>query len=60
MISAVDPSSTTNQYQIYMVAPNATTPSKIQTIQQNIGYNQNLLIQESGGNVGVGLTTTQA
>ena len=43
-----------------MSPPNATTPSKIQTIQQNIGYNQNLLIQESGGNVGIGLTTTQA
>jgi hypothetical protein len=44
-----------NNYQLMISAPTATTPAKIQTIQQSVGFSQNLILQEnSGGNVGIG------
>jgi GH15 family glucan-1,4-alpha-glucosidase len=47
-----------NQYQLFMLPPTATTPARIQTIQQGIGYNQNLILQgeNPSGNVGIGTT----
>jgi hypothetical protein len=58
----VDSSSTTNQYQIAISPPTATTPSTIQTIQQGVGFNQNLILQAAAGsgNIGIGLNTTLA
>jgi hypothetical protein len=61
-ISVVDSSSTTNQYQMFMTAPTASTPSTIQTIQQNVGYNQNLILQgiAGSGNIGISSNNPQA
>ena len=61
-ITAADSSSTTNQYQIAISPPTATSPATIQTIQQGVGFNQNLILQAAAGsgNIGIGLNTTLA
>lgn len=43
-------------YQIFIAPPSATTAAAIQTIQQGVGFNQNLSLQALGGNVGIGIT----
>ena len=40
-------------YQLLLSKPTATTAATIQTIQQGVGYNQNLTLQPNGGNVGI-------
>ena len=45
-----------SSYQIFIAPPSATTAAAIQTIQQGVGFNQNLTLQNLGGNVGIGLT----
>ncbi len=42
-INAVDNSSTINQYQIAISPPTAIAPATIKTIQQGVGFNQNLI-----------------
>ena len=59
-ISVFDRSSTSNQYRMYMLSPTSTTPSVIRTIQQGVGYNQNLIFQRSGnGNIAISLIDPQ-
>jgi len=57
--SVVDATSYTNQYQMFMLPPTSTTPARIQTIRQGIGYDQNLILQGENlsGNVGIGTLT---
>jgi hypothetical protein len=43
-------------YQLLIGPPSATSAATIQTIQQGVGYNQNLTLQNAGGNVGIGTT----
>jgi hypothetical protein len=47
-----------NQFQLMITPPSSTSSAGIQTIQQNVGFNQNLLLQNSGGNVGIGTNPT--
>ena len=47
-----------NGYQLLIVPPAGSAAATIQTIQQGSGYNQNLTLQASGGNVGIGKTPT--
>ena len=58
-MSVVDSTSYTNQYQLLVSPPTSTTPASIQTIQQNIGFGQNLILQGENlsGNVGIGTST---
>ena len=44
-------------YEFNISPPTASTASTLQTIQQGVGYNQNLAIQAIGGNVGIGTAT---
>jgi len=46
-------------YQLLFAPPSATSGAAIQTIQQGTGYNQDLLLQSIGGNVGIGTTDAQ-
>ena len=55
-LAVVDATSYSSQYQLIMGAPTSTTAAFIQTIQQGVGYSQNLTLQASGGNVGIGMT----
>jgi len=41
-------------YQLLFAPPSATSGAAIQTILQGSGYNQNLLLQQIDGNVGIG------
>jgi hypothetical protein len=43
-------------WQLLIQAPSSTTAASIQTIQQGVGYNQNLTLQATAGNVGIGTT----
>ena len=43
-------------YQLLLGQPTASTAATIQTIQQDVGYNQKLTLQAAGGNVGIGTT----
>ena len=43
-------------FQLLIGPPSATAAAAIQTIQQGVGYNQNLSLQATGGNVGIGTT----
>jgi hypothetical protein len=56
--AVVDSTSYTNQFQLLISAPTSTTPARIQTIRQNIGFSQNLILQGENlsGNVGIGIT----
>ena len=47
----------TTSYQLLIGPPGATNPATIQTVQQGIGFNQNIAMQSSGGNVGIGTAT---
>jgi hypothetical protein len=47
-------SGNTNDYQLLINPPISTTAASIQTIQQGVNYNQNLLLQPTAGNVGIG------
>jgi hypothetical protein len=60
-MSIVDATSYTNQYQLLISPPTSTTPASIQTIQQNMGFGQNLILQGENlsGNVGIGITNPQ-
>jgi hypothetical protein len=44
-------------YQLLLQKPSATEAAYIQTIQQGVGYNQNLTLQAIAGNVGIGTST---
>ncbi len=44
-----DASTYTNQYQLLISAPTLTTNSTLQTIQQNLGFNQILDLRPIGG-----------
>jgi len=41
-------------YQLLINGPTASAAATIQTIQQSVGYNQNLTLQATAGNVGIG------
>lgn len=41
-------------YELFIDSPTSTTAASIQTIQQGVGYNQNLTLQAINGNVGIG------
>jgi hypothetical protein len=57
-MSIVDASTYTNQYQLVLISPpTATTPSSLQTMQQNVGLNYNLILQCSAGTIGIRTTT---
>jgi len=58
-LAVVDVTTYTNQYQLLISSPTSTTPARIQTIQQNMGYTQNLILQGENlsGNVGIGTLT---
>jgi hypothetical protein len=43
-----------NQYQLLIQAPTASADANIFTVQQNVAYNKNLLLQQYGGNVAIG------
>ena len=47
---------TLNNYQLSISPPTSTSGAAIQTIQQAIGYSQNLTLQALGGSVGIGTT----
>ena len=49
---------TTNNYQLMVAPPTASSPSTIQTILQGTGYNQVLALQYIGGQVAIGSTTS--
>lgn len=44
-------------FQLLIGPPSSTTGATIQTVQQGTGFNQNLILQSSGGNVGIGTTS---
>ena len=48
--------STTSAYQLLVSGPSSTGPAIIQTVQQGVNFNQNIVFQNSGGNVGIGTT----
>ena len=50
-MTVADGSTYTNQYQLLISPPTSTTNSTIQTIQQNIGFNQILDLQNNGGTI---------
>jgi hypothetical protein len=50
-LGIVDKSTYTNQYQLLVNPPTLTTNSTLQTIQQNVGYNQILDLQPNGGSI---------
>jgi hypothetical protein len=58
-LAVVDATSYTSQFQLLISTPTSTTPARIQTIQQGIGYSQNLILQGENlsGNVGIGTLT---
>ncbi len=58
-LAVVDATSYTSQFQLLIISPTSTTPARIQTIQQGIGYSQNLILQGENlsGNVGIGTLT---
>jgi hypothetical protein len=45
---------TNTAYELLVTGPSPTAPANIQTIQQGVGFNQNLTLQAAGGNVGIG------
>ena len=49
--------STTSAYQLLVSGPSSTGPAIIQTVQQGVNFNQNIVFQNSGGNVGIGTLT---
>jgi hypothetical protein len=60
-LSIVDNTSYTNQYQLLILPPTASVGASIQTIQQNVGFNQNLSLQYAGtGGVGIGTNNPQS
>ena len=46
-----------NNYQLFINPPTSTEPASLQTILQGTGNDQNLTLQASGGNVGIGTST---
>jgi hypothetical protein len=50
-LSIVDSSSYSSQFQLYFIAPTATTSAQIQTIRQGFNFNQNLNLQPNGGTI---------
>jgi hypothetical protein len=50
---------TPGNYQLLINPPTGTAGASIQTIKQGTGYNQNLVFQGSGGNVGIGNITPE-
>jgi hypothetical protein len=57
-MNIVDSSTYTNQYQLLISSPTLTTNSTLQTIQQNIGFNQILDLQPTGGTIKLSGNTT--
>jgi hypothetical protein len=57
ILTLKSPSNT--NYQLLFAPPSATSAAAIQTIQQGTGYNQNLTLQATAGNVGIGTSTPQ-
>jgi hypothetical protein len=44
-------------FNLIITPPTGTSPAIIQTIQQGVTFNQNIVFQNSGGNVGIGTLT---
>jgi hypothetical protein len=57
-MNIVDASTYTNQYQLLVNPPTLTTNSTLQTIQQNVGYNQIFNLQPNGGSIELSKNTT--
>ena len=49
-----------NQYQLLINPPTSTINASIQTIQQGVGFSQNLSLQAQGGSVGIGKTNPRS
>lgn len=47
-------------YELLVTGPSPTAAANIQTIQQGVGFNQNLTFQAAGGNVGIGTSNPQS
>jgi hypothetical protein len=57
-MNIVDRSTYTNQYQLLISSPTLTPNSTLQTIQQNVGFNQILDLQPIGGCIKLSQNTT--
>lgn len=51
---------TNTAYELLVTGPSPTAAANIQTIQQGVGFNQNLTLQAAGGSVGIGTTNPQS